>query len=451
MAPFPKSFLSRLVLFYVFALFIPTLYEIHAQDQENTFAKNVSLIDVDSGWARNAVNAVIFRKNSLVTHEKVQYIAYYDAQQYMVIGKRNKNDNAWEVKRTPYKGNTEDAHNSISIMTDGDGFLHVAWDHHNDSLHYAKSLAPGSLSLTNKIPMTGALEDLITYPEFYKTGNGDLYFFYRYGASGNGNLVINKYDIKSKTWTQLQNNLIDGEGKRNAYWQTFVDHSGTIHVSWVWRESWDVATNHDMCYARSKDGGETWENSKSQIYDLPITLETAEIALRIPQNHELINQTSMTADKNGNPVIATYYRQDSLSFPQYFLIYKTKKNWASQAVSQRKTDFSLSGGGTKKIPISRPQILVRERKNKTQAILIFRDDERGNKPSAAINYDFPEGVWQIKDLSKEDLNSWEPTFDTELWRNESKIHLFVQKVVQEDGEGISNSSSQLIRVLEWKP
>src|SRR5690606_37599169 len=203
-----------------------------------------------------------------------QYIAYYDPEQNLVLAKRHVGSTNWEIEKTAYKGKAEDAHNSISIMVDGDGFLHVAWDHHNDSLRYAKGTAPGSLKLTDKMSMTGKNEDLVTYPEFYRTPDGNLYFFYRYGASGNGNLVINKYNTASKNWEQLQDNLIDGENQRNAYWQTFIDEAGTIHISWVWRESWDVATNHDMCYARSKDGGLTWENSQGKRYDLPITLAT---------------------------------------------------------------------------------------------------------------------------------------------------------------------------------
>jgi len=424
---------------------------LQAQNPALNVHKETRIVDVAEGWAKNSVNAVIFRKNSLVSHNNAQYIAYYDPEQYLVLAKRHIGSTNWEIETTAYKGKAEDAHNSISIMVDGDGFLHVAWDHHNDSLRYAKSTAPGSLKLTDKMPMTGKNEDLVTYPEFYRTPDGNLYFFYRYGASGNGNLVINKYNTASKNWEQLQDNLIDGENQRNAYWQTFIDEAGTIHISWVWRESWDVATNHDMCYARSKDGGLTWENSQGKRYDLPITLATAETAFKIPQGSELINQTSMTADSKGNPIIATYYRKDSVSVPQFFLIYKQRKKWTSTDVSQRKTDFSLSGGGTKKIPISRPQILTRGLGMNKQAILLYRDAERGNKPTAAVNDNFPKGTWEYKDLAVVDLGSWEPSLDTELWRKDEIVHLFLQQVIQEDGEGISESQPQTISVLEWQP
>ena len=45
--------------------------------------------------------------------------------------------------------------------------------------------------------MTGKDEDDVTYPEFYRMPDGDLLFAYRSGASGRGNLVLNRYDLKA--------------------------------------------------------------------------------------------------------------------------------------------------------------------------------------------------------------------------------------------------------------
>ena len=115
------------------------------------------------------------------------------------------------LQTTKLKGNVADAHNSISIMVDGDGYLHIAWNHHGNQLHYCKTVAPGSLQLTDELPMTGNQEQKVTYPEFYSLPNGNLLFFYRDGQSGQGNLVINRYNTKQKQWQQLHSNLIDGE------------------------------------------------------------------------------------------------------------------------------------------------------------------------------------------------------------------------------------------------
>ncbi|MCW3089354.1 MAG: neuraminidase [Ferruginibacter sp.] len=416
--------------------------------QKKSFPK---LVTVGNAWANNSVNAVIFRKNSLVTFRDTQYIAYYNAERFVVLGKRKTGASKWQLYITPYKGNAADAHNTISIMVDGAGFLHIAWDHHNNPLNYCKSIRPGSLELTDRLPMTGTNEQKVSYPEFYKLPGGNLLFFYRNGASGNGNLVINEYDVPAKQWTAVQSNLVDGEGKRNAYWQACTDAKGTIHISWVWRESPDVASNHDMCYARSSDGGKTWERSNGQKYTLPINAATAEYVCKIPQKSELINQTSMVADETGNPFIACYWKAPGDSIPQYHVIFKAGNKWKVEDLGFRTTAFSLSGMGTKRIPISRPQIITWRSGSASSVAVIFRDAERGDKVSVASCSDIAKPRWQVKDLANNALGSWEPSYDTELWKEKHMLNLFIQNVVQADAEGNSGTPPQPVQVLEWNP
>jgi hypothetical protein len=402
-----------------------------------------------SGWAKNAVNTVIFRTNSVVSHDTIQFIAYYNQDGYLCLGKRAAGNEKWEVKQTTFKGNVADAHNCISIMTDGDGYLHIAWDHHNSPLNYTKSKYPLSLDLEEKQAMNGMLENRVTYPQFYKTTAGNLLFMYREGQSGKGNLVLKSYDIQTKKWTQLHDNLIDGEGKRNAYWQACIDKNNQIHLSWVWRETPDVATNHDMCYAHSADGGKTWTNSNGEKYKLPITAKNAEYTSRIPQNSELINQTSMTTDSQGQPYIATYYRNSGSLVPQYHIIYlDNNQQWKDISLDFRKTPFSLSGQGTKKIPISRPQIICFDKPEGKQFLLIYRDEERERKITMAVCNDLLGNQWIIHDLTSYSVGDWEPTYDTELWKNQNKLNLFVQKVEQGDGEKESYLNAQSISVLD---
>lgn len=430
---------------FLFIVFLSLAYIVPAQKVKTR------LVNVDTGYAGNSINTTIFRKNSLVTFHNWQYIAFYNKNGFVVLGKRKSDDTEWILKQTQYKGDCSDAHRVISIMVDGNGYLHMAWNHHNNHLHYAKSKEPGSLELMNELSMTGRQENKVSYPEFYQMPNGNLIFLYRDGESGNGSLVVNQYDIKTKTWKQLHSNLIDGEGKRNAYWQACVDTKGWFHLSWVWRESPDVASNHDLCYALSKDGGVTWQKSNGEIYQLPITAASTEYAFRIPEKSELINQTSMFADDDGRPYIATYWREEGSLIPQYHLVYKTNDGWKKEVLDFRKTSFSLSGAGTKRIPISRPQIVAWKAKNNLSAAMIFRDEERGSKVSAAINKNLGKDQWTVVDLAKTSVGSWEPTFDTELWRNKNILNLFVQNVEQADAEGQSKLAPQMVEVLEWNP
>jgi len=412
-------------------------------------ADSVEKIKNPLGWASNSINAIIFRKNAVVTYKNTQFIAFYDSTGTVCLGKRKTGESEWEIKQTPYKGNVYDAHNTICIMTDGAGYLHIAWNHHGNPLNYTKSKKSLSLDLQNKQAMTGILESNVTYPEFYQMPGGNILFMYRDGQSGNGNLGMKMYNTQTGKWQQIQDNLVDGEGERNAYRQACIDAKGTIHLSWVWRETPDVASNHDLCYARSCDGGKTWENHEGKVYSLPITAATAEYACRIPQNSELINQTSMCADETGIPYIATYYRMPNSDVPQYHVIYPAKDGWKDMNLNFPKTPFTLRGGGTKRIPISRPQILVTDtRKNENRLILLFRDEERDNKVSLAICNDIENNVWNIRDLTDYSVGEWEPAYDTELWKNDHKLSIFIQKVEQPDGGGTSDMPPQPITILD---
>lgn len=407
---------------------------------------DTKLSDVGVGYSATSVNAAVFRNSSIVTFGKQQYVSYYDAEGWLTIAKRRLGTDKWTVRRSQYKGNVADAHNVISIMVDGDGYLHAAFNHHDVPLNYCRSVAPGSLELGPLEPMTGVDESSVTYPEFYRLADGSLLFVYRSGRSGRGNLIMNRYDLNTRTWSRLHDVLIDGEDKRSAYWQLCSDKEGTIHLSWVWRETWGVETNHDICYARSRDGGKTWEKSDGGKYSLPITAANAEYAWRIPQKSELINQTGMAADAEGHPYISTYWREGNDSVPQYRMVWNDGKEWRCRCVSDRTTPFSLSGGGTKMIPISRPRILVDGHK----AYILFRDVERGSRVSMYEVDTRNGGKTSVADLTDFQVDAWEPTFDTCLWTYCRRLSVFVQRVGQGDGERLSDMEPQPVSVLDVK-
>lgn len=408
---------------------------------------------IGEGWARTKVNCVIFRKNAICTHNNLQYAAYYDPQSRVVLARRELNSDvngAWETRVTQYTGKVVDAHNSISLAVDGDGFLHVSWDHHANQLRYCRSVAPGSLELTEKLPMVGSKENRVTYPEFYRLPNGDLLLFYRDGGSGNGDLVLNRYVVAQRRWLRMQDNLLGGEGQRNAYWQVAVDRHSTIHLSWVWRETGDVVTNHDIAYARSSDGGVTWTNTLGTPYRLPIVEATAEYAIRIPQNSELANQTSMAVDFHGHPYIANFWRDHPHAVPQYRVVYFDGVKWNVAQVGNRKLDFRRSGGGTKRPPISRPVILLDSDEHRTRTFVLFRDLERDRRLSVAINENLNE-AWSIFDITSESVGQSDPLYDPQVWLANREIHVFTQFVGQGDGETQEDVPPQTVAVIEWHP
>lgn len=404
----------------------------------------VHLSEVAEGYGATSVNTTVFRSNSVTSQGDRQYTSFYDPEGYVCVARRNLNEDKWNVARTQYKGNVKDAHNVISMAVDGKGYIHLSFDHHGHPLRYVRSVAPDSLAFGELESMIGRNETNVTYPEFHSLPGGDLIFAYRDGESGSGNMVLNRYDIESGHWKRIHDILIDGEGKRNAYWQMCTSPDDRIHLSWVWRETWLVETNHDLAYAVSDDGGKTWKKSDGTAYALPITMKTAEYAWHIPRNSELINQTSMTTDASGRPMIATYWRASDSHIPQYRLVSRTDGGWKMEQVAQRSLPFSLSGGGTKMIPISRPQVVA----DSNTVYFIFRDLERGSRVSlASRSIDGDE--WQVTDLTDFSVDAWEPTIDKNLWKEGGTLNIFVQITSQGDGEKVTDAGPTPVYILEY--
>jgi hypothetical protein len=409
----------------------------------------VSISELGLGWARSSVNAVVFRTASIASHGSAQYAAYYDDSAHVVLAMRRIGSPHWTVVRTSYTNDVTDAHNAIAIAVDGSGVLHVAWAEHNKDLHYARAVRAGSLTLGPAEPMTGRREARVTYPQFYTLPGGDLLFVYRDGQSGRGDVLLDRYDVRARAWRVLHHPLIAGEGRRNAYVnQLAIDAHGGWHLSWVWRESPDVATNHDVLYAYSADEGRSWRRSSGEAYTLPIVASSAEVAWAVPQGSELINQTSAATDPRDRPLIATYWRDTASEVPQLRIVWHDGMRWRSSRVGDRTLAFRLSGGGTKRIPLSRPQVLVART---GEVLVVYRDEERGGGITVARSRGPALDRWTVADLWPFAMGQWEPTYDLDRWRRERRLSLFVQRVGQGDGESLEDIGPQRVSVLDWVP
>jgi hypothetical protein len=412
-------------------------------------AAGAALVRIGEVFARNSINTVVFRQHALTTHERTQFAAYYDQDGHVVVAMRQLGSPGWRLQRTHLTGNVGDAHNAISIAVDGDGYLHLAWNHHGRRLHYVRSTAPGSLEFGYPRAMTGRRELAVTYPEFSALPGGDLLFVYRDGIAGEGDTMLNRYDVRTGEWRAIQHPLIDGQGERSAYTNGIVvDGAGRWHLSWCWRETEDVATNHDLCYAVSVDQGATWQSSDGTPYPLPIRAAAAEVAWPVAQGAELMNTGAMAVTAGGRPLIATWWREPGDPAPEYRLVRHDGARWHAERIARRRTPFSLSGGGTRRIPLSRPALAVAR---DGQILMLFRDVERRDRVSVAVCDGREFGKWRPIDLTTAAVGMWEPSYDRVLWRRDDVLHVFVARVGQGDAEALEDLPAQPAFVLEWTP
>lgn len=302
--------------------------------------KSVEVVDVAPVWAGHPVGF------SLLTDGNDQFVAFYDAERKMTVGQRTLDSKEWRFLRLPEQVGW-DSHNYITMALDSTGRIHLSGNMHCVPLIYFRTREPHDCSTFERMPaMVGHEEGRVTYPQFFDGPDGSLVFTYRDGQSGSGNQIYNTYDTSTQTWKRLLDSpLTDGKGLMNAYFHgPMVGPDGFYHLCWVWRDTPDCASNHDLCYARSKDLVH-WEKSNGEALALPITLETAEIIDPVPAGGGIINgNNTIGFDSQKRPVLS-YHKYDEAGKTQVYTARLEDGHWIIRQISDWDYRWAFSGGG----------------------------------------------------------------------------------------------------------
>ena len=284
---------------------------------------------------------------ALVTRGNQQFVAYYDANQQMTVAQRTLDGGAWKFARLASTVGW-DSHNYIAMAIDGDGFIHVSGNMHAAPLVYFRTTQSLDVATFQRVTaMVGTNEQSCTYPQFIQGPSGELVYAYRDGVSGNGNYIFNVYDLPNKKWRRLLNTpLMDGQGLRNAYpVGPTLGPDGWWHVVYVWRETSDAASNHDLAYARSKDLV-NWQTGAGKPLTLPITLATSDIVDPVPQNGGIINNNTMVGFDSQNRAIIGYHKFDAAGNTQLFNARLEGGRWVTHQASNWNYRWAIGGTGT---------------------------------------------------------------------------------------------------------
>lgn len=269
-----------------------------------------------------------------------QYAVFYSVlsnnlvNRYVNIARRKLPNGDWEVIRfTDYVQKLNDAHNVIVVgICEGDGTIHLAFDHHNSTLKYKVSVqglatSPENHSWTsnkfggvlNALPGTTpntAANKQWTYPRFIRVPNGNLQILRRHGSAISGASHLYTYDQSSHNWKH-HGEIINGRAvfytnnagkstKLGPYINGINYHGNRLHVSWIWRTEGTTSNqNFDMMYAYSDDYGITWKNNTGVKAGTagsdPMTYKNSPAVkvFNFPEGHGLTNQTDQTVDNQG--------------------------------------------------------------------------------------------------------------------------------------------------------
>jgi len=284
----------------------------------------------------------------LLTQGNRQFVAYYDAERRMTVASRTLDSKVWQYQILPSKVHW-DSHNYVTMAIDDEGYIHLSGNMHCDRLVYFRTTRPWDISSFEKVDkMTGRNESRCTYPQFMRGPNNELIFHYRAGRSGSGNEIYNVYDMATKTWRRLLDTpLTDGQGKVNAYFHgPIVGPDGYFHVCWMWRDHGGCESNHDICYARSKDLVR-WETVAGAAIDLPITLETEGVIVDpVPVEAGLINMGHCVGFDTLKRPIVTYHKYDEAGNSQIYNARWEDGEWKVYQTSDWSYRWEFSGGGS---------------------------------------------------------------------------------------------------------
>jgi hypothetical protein len=347
-------------LFITIILSTLQVFVLHAQkdkkqiviDETHKTESIVQVLKIDKVWAGHPVDFC------LLTHGNRQYIAYYNAERHMVVGQRNLDEENFSLHEIPpttreTAGGTStllgwDSHNFVTLGIDKEGFIHLSGNMHVHPLTYFRSTKSGDIStLVQVMEMVGTNEKRCTYPHFLNTREGELIFHYRDGQSGNGNEIYNIYSCGTKKWSRLLDTpLTDGQGLMNAYQsEPILLPDNWYHVYWVWRDTPDCSSNHDLSYMKSPDI-KNWFNPFGEPIKLPVTLENKSVIVDpIPVKGGIINLAAILClDKNNKPVFV-YHKYDSNGNLQLYVTHIENKKWISSQITNWDYRWEFSGGG----------------------------------------------------------------------------------------------------------
>lgn len=297
----------------------------------------------------------------LLTHGDRQYVAYYNADRRMVVAMRDLSEPSFTKKILPSESDKPprrthktstiqgwDSHNYITMAVDKAGHIHLSGNLHVDPLLYFRSEKPGDVTSLKQIKsMVGNREDRCTYPKFMTLPDGRLLFHYRDGSSGRGDEVYNVYNAETRTWRRFfDTSLITGQGKMNAYQNgPRLGPDGRYHLLWVWRDTPDAATNHDVSYARSHDLLH-WENAAGEPLELPLTIESkGTIIDPIPPGGGIINTVHRFGFDSQNRVVVSYHKHDADGNTQAYAARFENGKWTIRQISDWKDRHIFKGGG----------------------------------------------------------------------------------------------------------
>jgi hypothetical protein len=254
-------------------------------------------------------NGRVFIQDNLWSTGTHQYAAWVGTDGTPYAGRRRRDGRAWKVVNlaglpgNPLAAPTIDNEHAVYVVgVDAEGGVHIAGNMAVDPLRYVRSAADLERWSPRPAPRAG---DQVTYPAFTGLPDGTLLFWHQQGVVlRHGAIVLDVLSPGASSWRSL-GAVLDGAPSGETPYLNHIatdPRSGAIHLMFEWRDDPEVESTNDIGYARSTDGGRTWQASDGSRLQLPITHASADtITDTPPSGSGLVNQGGLTVDAGGRP------------------------------------------------------------------------------------------------------------------------------------------------------
>lgn len=222
---------------------------------------------------------------------------------------------------------TMDNHGGASIIADSAGYLHLLYGPHNTGMLEAISTNPWDASAFNNPQfITSGLWPERTYSSVVRdnfgtfhlvsrghNGNDESRLIYQRGTPGTGGTMT--------TWGQPVVLVSTAKGTNTAHptdtagyslYESSIAVSGqhTLHVAYQMYYDPPLAGSFARAwgYLRSTDGGNTWQDAKGGVVNLPIDNSPINSAHFVQSNSLMdVRVCNITIDPNGDPWVSVLY------------------------------------------------------------------------------------------------------------------------------------------------
>lgn len=267
----------------------------------------------------------------------------------MTVASRTLGSSDW-TKKTLDNQLMWDSHNRVVLAIDKAGYIHVSGNMHVHPLAYFRSEKPNDVSTMQAIhTMIGRNEKRVTCPSFYYDKEGELYFSYRCGSCGDGDIIVNQFVTEQGCWQRfLEEPLFAGvevNENRAAYHKKVKDSDGVLHFLWMWRWTPMVETSHNLCYAKTTDM-KNWTNARGEKVKMPFRPDDADVAVDpVPSKGGLHNSRFRLILTEDNEPIIGYVKYDEEGNTQLYLSRMIDGIWKIKQISDWDFRWKFIDGG----------------------------------------------------------------------------------------------------------